>query len=110
MKRNCRVCTNSYDYCHFCAISKDTFKNAGYCGEDCYHISMILQRYRGRAAADQNTIETLKSYNIEFKELRPSFKARFKHLLDSFSKEVIPQEDVEVVIEYDKDMTISENE
>jgi hypothetical protein len=71
---------------------------------------MILQRNRGRAVVDEKTIETLKSYNIESKELRPNIKARFKRILDLFSKEVVQSEDVEVVIEDDKDMTISENE
>lgn len=107
MKYNCRICTSNYDYCHSCAITKNPFKNAGYCGEDCYHISMILQKHSGHKATAKETVESLKSYNIESKQLKPGVQAHYQQILDSIIEEVVPNEDVEVVIKDDKDMTIS---
>lgn len=107
MLRNCRVCINRYDYCHSCAITKNPFKNAGYCGEDCYHISMILQKHRGHKATAKETVESLKPYNIESKQLKPGIQAHYQQILNSIIEEVVPEEDVEVVIKDDKDMTIS---
>lgn len=110
MKYNCRICTSNYDYCHSCAITKDPFKNAGYCGEDCYHISMILQKCGSHCATAKDTVESLKQYNIENKTLKPSIQTYYNKVISSIIEEVVPEEDVEVVIKDDKDMTISENE
>ena len=103
MKTNCKICNSKFDYCPSCAITKNPFKNAGYCGEDCYHISMILQRHRGRRATAKETVESLKLHNIEAKALKPSIQARYQQILE----QVIPFEDVEVVVRNDEDTTIS---
>lgn len=115
MKQSCRICQNIFDYCHSCAITKNLFKNAGYCGEDCYHISMILQKYGSKVATAAETIKELKPYNINKMSLRPNIEEYYQHIVNEarlkrkvkMVEEVIPQEDVEVVIKTDEDMTIS---
>lgn len=118
MKQSCRICQNIFDYCHSCAITKNLFKNAGYCGEDCYRISMVLQQYGSKAITAAETIKELKPYNIDKTSLQPNIKEYYQNIVNTAKpkrkakilEEVVPQEDVEVVINKNKDMTISENE
>ena len=110
MKHNCRVCTTEFSYCHSCAITKNLFKNAGYCDEDCYHISLALQSYSVGAITAAKTIEILEQHNIQNKILRPGSQMLYDKALGEISvvvEEVVPQGDVEVVINEDEDMTIS---
>ena len=118
MLRECRICKNKFDYCSPCMLIKDPFKESGYCGEDCYHISMILQRYGSKVATATETIKALKPYGVDNMLLQPKINAYYQKIVGvakpkrkvKIIEEVVPQEDVEVVIKYDKDMTISENE
>ena len=117
MKHMCRICSNEYTYCHSCAITKNIFKNAGYCGENCYHISMILQKYGSKAITAAQAIEELKMYNIDTVSLRPSVDECYQNIVNEAKQncetkiiEEIVQEDVEVVINNNEDMTISEIE
>ena len=110
MKQKCRTCINTYNYCNSCAITKNPFKNAGYCDEDCYHISMILQKHGSGIMTANETVKLLRQYNIESKQLKPGARAHYQNILESIVEEVVQQEDVEVVIKIDEDMTISENE
>ena len=57
MRRECRICNSKFDYCAQCMLIKNPFKEAGYCGEDCYHISMILQKYGSKMATATETIK-----------------------------------------------------
>lgn len=115
MKHTCKICNNEYTYCHSCAITKDVFKNAGYCGENCYHISMILQKYGSKVITATEAMEELKLYNIDVVSLRPGVNECYQNVVKEAKpkrkakiiKEVVPQEDVEVVINKDEDMTIS---
>lgn len=115
MKQTCKICNTEFDYCHSCAITKDAFKNAGYCGEDCYHISMILQRYGSNMATALGTIKELKPYNIDSKSLRPKIAEYYQGVVEAArpkrriknTEEVIPTEDVEVIIT-DRDISTSE--
>ena len=120
MLRGCKICTSKYDYCPSCAITKNPFKNAGYCGEECHHISMILQRYGSKMATATETIKALEPYNINQISLQPSIDEYYKKIIKEaeaqkpkhkikYIEEVIPQEDVEVVVN-DEDTTISEIE
>ena len=118
MKKQCRICTNKFDYCGTCSITKDTFKAAGYCCEACYHVSMILQRYGSKLATATETMKALKPYNVDKMSLQPKIAECYQNLVNetkpkfkvAIKEEVIPQEDVEVVIKDDEDMTTSENE
>ena len=115
MKHMCKICNNEYTYCHSCAITKDVFKNSGYCGENCYHISMILQKYGSKVITATEAMEELKLYNIDTVSLRPSINECYKNIVKEAKprrkikiiEEVVPQGDVEVVINEDEDMTIS---
>lgn len=115
MKQMCKICNNEYNYCHSCAITKDVFKNAGYCNEDCYHISMILQKYGSKAMSAFEAMDELALHNIDEVSLKPSIETLYKDIQNEVKsedeteiiEEVIPQEDVEVVINEDEDMTIS---
>ena len=118
MLKECRICKNKVDYCDSCAIVKDPFKNSGYCGQDCHHISMILQRYGSKISTATETIKELKLYNVDKMSLQPKIEAYYRNIVNEarpkhrakIIEEVIPSEDVEVVIKDDEDMTISENE
>lgn len=121
MLRGCKICKNKFDYCPPCAITKNPFKNAGYCDENCYHISMILQRYGSKLLTATETIKALEPYNINQMSLQPSIDEYYKGILKEAEvqkpkrkiqhiEEVVPQEGVEVVIKDNKDMTISEDE
>ena len=115
MKQQCRICSRVFSYCDYCAIVKDPFKNAGYCDEDCYHISTILQKYGSKVATAADTVKDLKKHNIDNMSLRPEIDACYRAVLSELKpkrrakiiEEIIPQEDVEVVINKDEDMTIS---
>ena len=121
MLRECKICKNKFDYCAPCAITKNPFKSAGYCGENCYHISMILQRYGSKMATATETIKTPELYNINQISLQPSIDEYYKKIIKEAEpqkpkrkikhiEEVVPQEDVEVVVNNDEDATISEIE
>lgn len=115
MKHMCKICNNEYTYCHSCAITKDVFKNAGYCGENCYHISMILQKYGSKVITATEAMEELKPYDIDAVSLRPNIETCYQNIVKEAKpkrkikiiEEVVPQEGVEVVINKDEDMTIS---
>lgn len=115
MRQTCKICINEYSYCHSCAITKDVFKNAGYCDEDCYHISMILQAYGSNAITASDAVEKLALHNIDTVSLQPNIKRLYQDIKIKarpkrkfrMIEEVVPQEDVEVVINEDGDMTIS---
>ena len=118
MLKECRICKNKFDYCAPCLVGKSSFKSAGYCGENCYNISMILQRYGSKLTTAKETKRALKPYGIDALSLQPKIAEYYQNIVNEAQpkhnvpiiEEVIPQEDVEVVIEYDKDMTISEIE
>jgi hypothetical protein len=115
MKHMCKICNNEYTYCHSCAITKDVFKNAGYCGENCYHISMILQKYGSKVITATETMKELKLYDIDTVSLRPNIDTYYQNIANEAKpkrkakiiEEVVTQEDVEVVINENEDMTIS---
>lgn len=115
MKHRCKICSNEYNYCHSCAITKDVFKNAGYCDENCYHISMILQKYVSKVITAPEAIKELSLYNADAVSLRPNIETLYKNIKNEAKpkhkveiiEEVVSQEDVEVVINEDEDMTIS---
>ena len=112
MKQQCRVCVEKIDYCDSCAIVKNPFKNAGYCDEDCYHISLILQSRVVNAITPVEALAQLREHNIENKQLQQSLQKHYESMLQDVVviEEVVPSEDVEVVIDENEDMTISENE
>lgn len=109
MKQQCRICSRIFDYCDSCAIIKNPFKNAGYCDEDCYHISLILQSRVVNAITSEEVLTQLHEHNIENKKLQQSLQKHYDLILEDVTviEEVVPQEDVEVVINEDEDMTIS---
>lgn len=109
MKQQCRVCSKKFEYCDSCVIVKNPFKNAGYCDEDCYHISLILQSSVVGAITPEDALVQLHEHNIENKQLQQSLQKCYDSILQDTVdiEEVIPQEDVEVVINEDEDMTIS---
>ena len=118
MKDACRICNNEFEYCHSCAITKDIFKNAGYCCENCYRISMILQKYGSKSMTAEETIKELDRYDVTNISLRQHIDSYYNDILKEIKpkrrakiiEEVVPQEDVEVVVNKNEDMTISENE
>ena len=110
MKQSCRTCQKIFDYCHSCAVVKNLFKNAGYCDEDCYCISLALQSYSVGATTAEKTMETLEQHNIQNKILKPGSQALYDKVIGEIPvvvEEIVPPEDVEVVVNINEDMTIS---
>ncbi len=118
MKQMCKICNNEYNYCHSCAITKDVFKNAGYCNEDCYHISMILQKYISKVITASEAMKELVLHNIDKVSLQPNIDRLYQDIKNEAKpkrkakiiEEVVLAEDVEVVVNTDEDMAISEHE
>lgn len=65
MKCTCKICGKKYEYCHACSLNKDIFRNNGYCGKDCYDISMLIQQYRSNALDPKDAMELLELYGID---------------------------------------------
>ena len=109
MKQQCRICSRIFSYCDSCAIVKNPFKNVGYCDEDCYHISLILQAHTVKSITSEEAMNKLHEHNIENKQLQQSLQKHYDLILKDVTviEEVVQQEDVEVVINKDEDMTIS---
>jgi hypothetical protein len=120
MERTCKICNTTFNYCPTCAVKPSVFKKAGYCSEECYHISMAIQEYKGRVISAEEAILTLESCDIDTKELQPKIEELYLDMLDTVTpvietedeiiEEIIPEEDVEVVVEIEEDMAISEEE
>lgn len=118
MKKQCKICSSTYDSCNACSLTKNSFKSAGYCCENCYHISMILQRYGSKMATASETLKALKPYGIDKMSLQPKIAEYYQKIVNEAKpklqskiiEEIIPQKDVEVVVEANEDMTISDDE
>lgn len=121
MIRECRICDCTYDYCPSCAVTKNIYKNSGYCGKNCHDISMILQRYGCHVSTASEVIEMLKPYSVDKMSLKPTIRKYYEDILSvvetqkakrkpKVKEEIIPKEDVEVVVINDEDTAISENE
>lgn len=121
MIRECKICGGKYDYCPSCAVTKNVYKNSGYCGKFCYDISMILQRYGCNVSTASEVVEMLKPYDVDKMSLKPKIDQYYKNIVEvantqkpkskpKIKEEIIPQEDVEVVVVNDEDTTISEKE
>ena len=72
---------------------------------------MILQKYIGKHATVEETADALKLHNVNSKILKPELQNYYNDVFRLINqKEEIVLKDVEVVIDNDEDMTISENE
>ena len=120
MERTCKICTTAFDYCPTCAVKPSIFKKAGYCSEECYHISMAIQEYKSGVTSAEETVVVLESCDIDTKELQPKIEDLYLDILDAVTpvteiedeiiEEVVPDEDVEVFMEIEEDITTSEEE
>lgn len=118
MQKQCKICSNTYDYCPSCTIKGVVYKSKGMCSQECYDISNILQRYGCKLLTPEETIQTLKPYDIENKPLQSKIEAYYQNIKAQLPKQKVvkpkveftPIESVEVVIEDDKDTTTSEEE
>ena len=120
MIRECKICNNTYDYCPSCAVTKNVYRDSGYCGKSCHDISMILQRYGCKVSTANEVVEMLKPYEVDKMVLRPKVSQCYKNIVEAaeakrpkrkpkMQEEIILQEDVEVVVINDRDTTISED-
>ena len=82
------------------------------CSNDCYEISNIIQRYRCHLITAGEAALALDMYNIDSKQLQPKIAKYYEEILDNATKleEVVPEENVEVVILNDEDTTTSDDE
>lgn len=97
-KQTCKICSNEVDYCGACAVVKDTFQNAGYCDEDCYHISMIIQQYIGKVITADEAMKELEKHNISNKTLNDGIQKRYEQL----KKECSPKKEEASIKEANK--------
>lgn len=122
MIKECKICTNTFDFCPSCGTKYGAHKASGFCSKSCYEISIIMQRYGSNVSTVENTIIDLDAQGIDDKHLQPKIKSYYENIVNKFNEqtrkqnvsvpvvEVAPQESVEVVIEYDEDTTASEDE
>jgi hypothetical protein len=76
---------------------------------------MILQKYGSKVITATEAMEELKLYNIDTVSLRPGVNECYQNVVNEAKpkrkaktiEEVVQQEDVEVVINENEDMTIS---
>ena len=116
MKKSCKICQNTFDFCPQCTIKGAAYKAMGFCSQSCYDISNILQRYGCNLATPEEIIEMLKPYNIDNIQLQSKIEDYYKNIKSKIPNpkvkpkvEVAPIESVEVVIE-NEDMTASDEE
>lgn len=116
MKKSCKICQNTFDFCPQCTIKGAAYKAKGFCSQSCYDISNILQRYGCKLATPEEIIEMLKPYNIDNIQLQPKIEDYYKNIKSKIPKpkakpkvEVAPIKSVEVVIE-NEDTTASDEE
>lgn len=112
MIKTCKICTDTYEYCGNCAIKHVHYKQKGMCSNDCYEISNIIQRYRCHLMTADEAALALDMYNIDSKQLQPKIAKYYEEILDNATKleEVVPEENVEVVILNDEDTTTSDDD
>ena len=118
MKKTCKICQNTFEFCPTCTIKGVAYKSKGMCSQSCYDISNILQRYGCKLLTAEELIQTLKPYNLESMQLQPKIEAYYQGIKAKLPQpkvfvpilEVAPVESVEVVIEDDEDTTTSEDE
>jgi hypothetical protein len=79
-KQICRICQTEFDYCNSCAITKNPFKNKGYCNEECYRISMIMQKYGCSVITANDAILELQQHNIDHIKLQTSTEAYYNRI------------------------------
>ncbi len=117
MKKTCKICQNTFEFCPTCTIKGVVYKSKGMCSQSCYDISNILQRYGCKLLTAEELVQTLKPYDIDSMKLQPKIEAYYQDIKAQLPKpepraplEFVPFEDVEVVIENDEDTTTSEDE
>lgn len=118
MKKTCKICQNTFEFCPTCTIKGVVYKSKGMCSQNCYDISNILQKYGCKVLTPEETVETLKPYNLESMQLQPKIEAYYQDInakmpepkVETPKIEFVPFENVEVVIEDDEDTTTSEEE
>ena len=115
MLKPCKICINQFDYCPTCEAKPVPHKRQGFCSEKCYEISNIMQKFGCHIASAEETAQALAQYNIDEIELQPNIKDYYNSIVrDAKPKrirrqkaEVVPEENVEVVIENAEDAATS---
>lgn len=92
---NCRICGKEYEYCHSCAITKDTFRNAGYCGKNCYDISMLIQQYRGNAIDVESAMKSLNDCGVDKVHLVPGVAKYYEEIKEKATPKIETVKDTE---------------
>ena len=139
MVKQCKICTENFDFFPTCSTQKGSHKARGFCSKSCYEISDIMQRYGSKVMSAKDTVMARDACGIDSKTLQQKIKDYYNKIVEQFNvpkrstrtkksnveieqsvenewatpvvSEVVPVcEDVEVVIENDKDTTTSEDE
>ena len=85
-KHTCRVCGKTYSYCSKCQIRPITYKENGFCSDDCSDIFVTLSKHGCHLATAKETLAELG--NIEGKTFTPSIQAH----IDAIKAEIKPEE------------------
>lgn len=92
---NCRICNAEYEYCHSCAITKDIFRNAGYCGKNCYDISMLIQQYRGNTIDAESAMKSLNDCGADKVNLVPGVAKYYEEIKEKAIPKIETVKDTE---------------
>lgn len=108
----CLCCGKKYEYCPKCAIVKPTYDAEHFCSSTHSEIFAILSKHGCRMATAKETAEALKSYDLD--GVSDHIQTHIQSVYADANvnkrpkiKEVVQTQDVEVVIENDKDASIS---
>lgn len=108
----CLCCDMEYDYCPKCAVTKPAYDAEHFCSKAHAEIFSILSKHGCRLATAKETAEALGAYDTN--NVSASIQnhiqlvyAEAKMNRQVKTKEVVQTKDVEVVIENDKDTSIS---
>ena len=118
MKKQCKICGGTFEFCPTCTVKGVAYKSKGMCSQECYDISNILQKFGCKLLTPEETIQALDRYDIGSMQLQPKIEAYYQDIkakipapkVEAMPIEFVPFENVEVVIEDDKDTTASEIE
>lgn len=100
MKYTCKICGKEYEYCHSCSLTKDVFKNVGYCGENCYKISMLIQSYRSNVTSAEDAAKALKECGANSMNIVPSVKV----YVDEINGKCMPKVEAPIVEEQNQNI------
>ena len=93
----CRICGATYDFCPACSVGKPNYDAENFCSKEHAEIFAILSKHGCKLATAEETMNALKSYDIENVKLADSIKAHIAAI-----KAELPEIKTEIKAKADK--------